>query len=1025
MTTTNNNNMSNNVSKATLVSPSAPLLHRIIAARSLTRNLAIIAHVDHGKTTFADSLLHRASTAQLSDARIGQCELDMMDEEKQRGITIQASAVSLLYDIDAAVLAEARVRARARALALVPPADLALHVANLPFGVAPQQLLEALVAALPAVLQPHHAELHLRVRANRGSAAVECDGEHARALHDALLAARDVRVGDRTARIQRAGHGPMLLVQRRAAALGIEAPTFDVSGVPSGQRRETRHAAARQWLAAHGGAGGDDNDADDDSADDSADAEDELACGAHLLVNLIDSPGHVDFSAEVSSALRVTDGAFVLVDALSGPEPQTHSVLRQALRERVRIVLVLNKVDRTLHLSPDEVFDQLQKTIDVVNAAIGSAQEPLSFANGTVAIASALEGWGATLDSVVALYGSRAGGADVVTLRRLLSSPKTAKKAFGDLVIAPIVKLRALLADRQTEPALALLEKVGRAPTGRALQQFRDAADAGDVKQLTRQALRALMPLADAVLDLAARELPSPLEAQRARVDVLAPPLALPRLSDDNDDNDDAAATASVAPVEDLSAADDARVRAGMRQCAADAPLMLFVTKQVTYGARQYALGRVLSGSVQAGQQVRVLQAGEPEASAKVTAVALVAGTGREVVRVDRAFAGNIVCIGGLPISQGTVTDAPRARALPTMQMLVSHVVGMALSVPSSAKRDGQKKLVDAVRMLTAADPSLKLVRSDEGELVLMGSGELHLEVSLSRLSTLAGFDVQRSPPLVTLREVIVGPSPRVYLGKSANKHNRIFVVAEPLDEMWRTVLQATATGTAAVNDKARLAMLREAGVPVAELRRVIALGEQGDNVLIDRCTGVSAAPLASSLTEAFHALERNGVLARGQQLTGVKLVLVDCKYHADANHRAPAQIVPAATRAFTAALLGAPIRLVEPMLAVDVSVQMESLNDVYKVLHTRRALCDAAMPDAERGFVAVHARLAVRDSLGLADDMRLSTKGAAFPMLSADGWRVVEHDPFTHEATRAAIQAVRLRLRMAPELPVADDDRL
>lgn len=820
----------------------------------------------------------------------------------------------------------------------------------------------------------------------------------------------------------------MLLVQRRAAALGIEAPTFDVSSVPTGQRRETRHAAARQWLAAHG-AGQDDAD-DDDSADSADDAND---CGAHLLVNLIDSPGHVDFSAEVSSALRVTDGAFVLVDALSGPEPQTHSVLRQALRERVRIVLVLNKVDRTLHLTPDEVFDQLQKTIDVVNAAIGSAQEPLSFANGTVAIASALEGWGATLESVVALYGARAGGADVVTLRRLLTTPKTAKKAFGDLVIAPIVKLRALLADRQIEPALALLEKVGRAPTGRALQQFRDAADAGDVKQLTRQALRALMPLADAVLEMAVRELPSPLEAQRARVDVLAVPLALPRLvSDDNSSDDNAAAaaaTSAAAPAVEVDEAteaanaDDARVRAGLRQCAVDAPLMLFVTKQVTYGARQYALGRVLSGSVQAGQVVRVLQSGEPEASAKVTAVALVAGTGREVVRVERAFAGNIVCVGGLPIAQGTVTDAPHARALPTMQMLVSHVVGMALSVPSSAKRDGQKKLVDAVRMLTAADPSLKLVRSDEGELVLMGSGELHLEVSLSRLSTLAGFEVQRSPPLVTLREQIVGPSPRVYLGKSANKLNRIFVVAEPLEELWRTVLHAAPA--TALGDKPRLAMLRDAGVPVGELRRVIALGEQGDNVLIDRCTGVSTAPLAPSLIEAFHALERNGVLARGQQLTGVKLVLVDCKYHADANHRAPAQIVPAATRAFTAALLGAPIRLVEPMLAVDVSVQMESLNDVYKVLHARRALCDAATPDAERGFVAVHARLAVRDSLGLANDMRLSTKGAAFPMLSADGWRIVEHDPYSHEHTRQTIQAVRQRLRLSPELPVAEDDRL
>jgi translation elongation factor EF-G len=137
-----------------------------------------------------------------------------------------------------------------------------------------------------------------------------------------------------------------------------------------------------------------------------------------------------------------------------------------------------------------------------------------------VACASALEGWGFTLESIVALYGARAGRRRRA-LRRTLTAPKTAKKAFGDLVVAPIVKLRALLA-AGSRAALALLDKVGRGLRGRTLQTFRDAADAGDTKQLTRTALRALLPLADAVVELAARELPSPLEAQRVRVDGLA-----------------------------------------------------------------------------------------------------------------------------------------------------------------------------------------------------------------------------------------------------------------------------------------------------------------------------------------------------------------------------------------------------------------------------------------------------------------------------------------------------------------------
>ncbi len=130
--------------------------------------------------------------------------------------------------------------------------------------------------------------------------------------------------------------------------------------------------------------------------------------GKEYLINLIDTPGHVDFGGEVTRAMRAVDGALVLVDAVEGAMPQTETVLRQALRERVKPILFINKVDRLiteLQLTPEEMQQKFIKIINKVNRLIERyAPEEfkdkwkVSVQNGTVGFGSAVDRWAINID---------------------------------------------------------------------------------------------------------------------------------------------------------------------------------------------------------------------------------------------------------------------------------------------------------------------------------------------------------------------------------------------------------------------------------------------------------------------------------------------------------------------------------------------------------------------------------------------------------------------------------------------------
>ncbi|CAI4050027.1 hypothetical protein N7582_004812 [Saccharomyces uvarum] len=283
------------------------------------------------------------------------------------------------------------------------------------------------------------------------------------------------------------------------------------------------------------------------------------------LVNLIDSPGHIDFSSEVSAASRLCDGAVVLVDVVEGVCSQTITVLRQCWTEKLKPILVLNKIDRLiteLQLTPQETYIHLSKVIEQVNSVIGSffanerQLDDLSWreqleqnenaeyiekddsgiyfnpTDNNVIFASAVDGWGFNIGQLAKFYEQKL-GAKRENLQKVLwgdfyMDPKTKKiinskglkgrsltPLFTSLILENIWKIyQNVIISRDSN----MVEKIAKTLNIKLLP--RDLRSKDD-KQLLRTIMGQWLPVSTAVLLTVIEKLPSPLESQTDRLDTI------------------------------------------------------------------------------------------------------------------------------------------------------------------------------------------------------------------------------------------------------------------------------------------------------------------------------------------------------------------------------------------------------------------------------------------------------------------------------------------------------------------------
>ncbi|KAL7722262.1 Elongation factor 2 [Entamoeba marina] len=726
------------------------------------------------------------------------------------------------------------------------------------------------------------------------------------------------------------------------------------------------------------------------------------ANGNGFLINLIDSPGHVDFSSEVTAALRVTDGALVVVDCVEGVCVQTETVLRQALAERVKPVIIVNKVDRMileLKQDPEEAYQSFCRSIENVNVLISTYNDELlgdvqvDPGKGTVAFGSGLHGWAFTLEKFAKMWSNKFGISKEKMLEKLWGDnywdgaankwKKNNKGANGEILqrgfvqfcFEPITKLfKAIMEGRQSDYNKMLSNLNIKLSADDKLKEG---------KELLKSVMKLWLPAGVTLLEMIVVHLPSPVVAQKYRTDNLY-----------TGDLDDPIATA-------------------MKNCDENGPLMMYISKMVPSNdkGRFYAFGRVFSGTIKTGGKARICGPNYKPGKKDDCTIKNIQRTmlmmGRYADPIEGCPCGNIIGLVGVDqylLKSGTITDSDAAHIIKDMKFSVSPVVRVAVKTKNPSDLP---KLVEGMKRLSRSDPLCLCTTEETGEHIVAGAGELHLEICLKDLQQeyCNNIELIITEPVVSFRETVKENSSIQCLSKSSNNQNRLFMKAMPFPEGLSEDIENKIIKPDMDNKERAKTLSEKYDWDGDECRKIWCFGPDnvGPNLFFDATKGIQYLnEVKDSIVNGFNNAMHDGVVCN-EQIRGVRINLEDVKLHSDAIHRGGAQIIPCARRCCCACILTASPTLLEPIYLAEIQCPESAIGGIY------------TNKDQELLF-NVRAHLPVVESFGFTADLRSHTSGQAFPQCVFSHWQMMSGDLSDSDSKVSKIVAQVRKRKGLPE---------
>jgi U5 small nuclear ribonucleoprotein component len=504
--------------------------------------------------------------------------------------------------------------------------------------------------------------------------------------------------------------------------------------------------------------------------------------GKSHLVNIIDTPGHVNFVDEVAAALRLVDGVCLVVDVVEGVQVNTEQIIRHCVLEDIPLTLILNKMDRLvleLKLPPGDAYYKLRHVIGEVNTIIEnttpgqSGRRRISPEHGNVLFACTDMAWCFTLQSFAKMYADGFGGVDTAEFARRLwgdvyFNPQKrsftrkpveqgAKRSFIHFILEPVYKL---FSHTISETPAELEETLASLGIHLKPSQYKT-----DARVLLKLVCEQFFGPSVGFVDMVVQHIPSPVEAAERRLErFYAGPL-------------------------------DTKVAESMKACNQDGPLVVQITKLFnSQDAKSFhSFGRVLSGTARPGREVRVLGEGysvddeEDMAPAKITDV-WIAET-RYSIPTNGVPAGNMVLLGGVDnsiVKTATIVekefeDEEDAYIFKPLAHFTESVFKVAVEPVNPSELP---KMLDGIRKINKSYPLIATKVEESGEHIILGTGELSMDCALHDLRRLyADMEIKVSDPVTRFSETVVETSATKCYAITPNKKNKITMVAEPLED--------------------------------------------------------------------------------------------------------------------------------------------------------------------------------------------------------------------------------------------------